>query len=103
MPNMEPRQHAHAIIDIMKAEQIAALVPLLEVMLDPFERSLANAPVDDEPVSEEERREIADSYKWLENHRPIPNSEVLADYGLTEADFERMGRTPFEVREGEKV
>ncbi len=96
MQNTEPRQHAHAIIDVMKPEQIAALVPLLEVMLDPFERSLANAPTDDEPTSEEEERAAAESILWLETHEPISNREVLAEYGLTEEDFDRMGRVPLE-------
>ena len=86
-----PKQHAHELIDRMAPGQVSAVVGLLEIMLDPFARALANAPYDDEPVTDEEAREIA-----AERGASIPNEEVLADFGLTPEDFERMGRTPLE-------
>ena len=86
-----PKQHAHELIDRMAPGQVSAVVGLLEIMLDPFARALANAPYDDEPVSDEEAREIA-----AERGTAIPNEEVLAGFGLTAEDFERMGRTPLE-------
>jgi hypothetical protein len=88
------KEHAHELIDRMAPGQIAALVGLLEIMLDPVARSLANAPVEDEPISEEENRAVAASKAWLKDHEPIPHAEVLAEFGLTSKDFERMGRTP---------
>ena len=87
------KEHAHELIDRMAPGQIAAVVGLLEIMLDPLARSLANAPFEDEPISEEETRAVAASKDWLKDHKPIPNEEVLAEYGLTSEDFERMGRT----------
>ena len=45
----------------MAPGQVAAVVGLLEVMLDPVSVALANAPMDDEPVSEEEARDIAEA------------------------------------------
>jgi len=59
-------------------------------------RSLASAPFDDEPISEEETRAVATSKVWLENNEPISHEDVLAEFGLTGDDFERMGRTPLE-------
>jgi len=41
-------------------------------MPDPLSRKLANAPVEDEEIRE----------------------EVVAEFGLTMADFNRMGQTP---------
>ena len=90
------KEHAHELIDRMAPGQIAAVVGLLEIMLDPVARSLANAPVEDEPISEEENRAAAASKSWLKDHEPISHEEVLAEFGLTSEDFERMGRTPLD-------
>ncbi len=59
-------------------------------------RKLSNAPIDGEPISEEETRAVEASKEWLKDHAPIPNEEVLAEFGLTLEDFARMGRTPLE-------
>ena len=91
-----PRKQAHELIDRMAPSQVFAVVGLLQTMLDPVSLAIANAPFDDEPVSEEEAREIAADREWLKHNKGIPNEEVLAEYGLTTEDFERMGRTPLE-------
>jgi hypothetical protein len=90
------KEHAHELIDRMAPGQLAAVVGLLEIMLDPLARALANAPFDDEPVSEEEAREIEAGRASLARGEGIPNEEVLAEFGLTLEDFERMGRTPLD-------
>ena len=93
-----PKQQAHELIDRMAPGQVSAVVGLLKVMLDQLTRSLANAPNEDELISEEENRSVAASKAWLAEHpgQGIPNEEILADFGLTSEDFERMGRTPLE-------
>jgi hypothetical protein len=88
------RQRAHAYLDFLPPEQLSAVRGLLETMLDPVSRALANAPIEDEEISEEEERAVAESIEWLKHNKPIPNEEVLAEFGLTLGDFERMGRTP---------
>jgi hypothetical protein len=65
-------------------------------MLDPVSVALVNAPYDDEPVSEEEAREIAEGRVSLARDEGIPNEEVQAEFGLTTEDLERMGRTPLD-------
>jgi hypothetical protein len=52
------KQHAHELIERMASGRVSEAVGLLESLLDPLSRSLANAPYDDEPVSEEEARQI---------------------------------------------
>ncbi len=91
------KEQAHAMIDRIAPEQVAAVVGLLEVMLDPMARTLANAPFDDEAVSDEEAREAAESRAELARGEGISQEELLAEFGLTLADFERMGREPLEV------
>jgi hypothetical protein len=88
------KQHAHELIDRMAPGQVAAVVGLLEIILDPFARALASAPYDDETVSEGEAREVDEAKASLARGEGIPHEEVLAEFGLTPEDFERMGRTP---------
>jgi hypothetical protein len=52
-------------------------------MLDPVSRALANAPIDDEPVTEAEECAVAEARDWL-NHNPgIPFEQVVAELGFT--------------------
>ena len=90
------KEHAHELIDRMAPGQIAVVVGLLEIILDPVARSLAKAPFEDEPISEEETLAVAASKIWLENNEPIPHEDVLSEIGLSAEDFERMGRTPLD-------
>jgi hypothetical protein len=90
------KQQAHDLIEQLAPSQISALVHLLEVMTNPVARSLANAPIDDEPVTEEEAREIAVARASLDRGEGIANEQVLAEFGLTSEDFARMGRTPLD-------
>jgi hypothetical protein len=88
----DPKQHAHELIDRMAPGQISAVVGLLEIMLDPLARTLVSAPYDDEPVSAEEAREVEERKASLARGEGISNEDVLAEFGLTSEDFERMGR-----------
>jgi hypothetical protein len=90
------KQHAHQLLDRLDAGQLDAIVRLLQVMTDPVARSLANAPVDDEPVTGEEAREIAAARASLDRGEGIPHEKVLAEFGLSPEDFARMGRNPLD-------
>jgi hypothetical protein len=57
----DTRQHVHELIDRLPAPQLTAVARLLEVMVDPVALAIASAPIDDEPVSEEERRAVAEA------------------------------------------
>jgi hypothetical protein len=92
-----PKQHAFELINRMSTGQVSAVVGLLEAMLDPVSIALANAPYDDEPVSEEEARDIAESRAAYARGEVVSHDEVLAEFGLTADDFERMGQTPLEA------
>lgn len=70
------------------------MVRLMEGMLDPLSLALANAPFEDEEITAEEEQSIAAGREWLKLNKPIPHEEVLAEFGLTMADFERMGEPP---------
>jgi hypothetical protein len=96
---VQERQQAHAYLDRLPPEQLSAVRGLLETMLDPVSRALANAPIEDEEIGAEEERAVAESREWLKHNKPIPHEEVLAELGLTLDDFERMGRSPLRPEE----
>jgi hypothetical protein len=88
------RRMAHAYLAQLPPAQLSAVRGLLETMLVPATRTIADAPVEDEEISEAEERTVANSKEWLKHNKPIPHEQVLSEFGLTLADFELMGRTP---------
>ena len=57
------KQHAHELIDRLPGDQIATVVRFIEFALaDPLSRSLAVAPVEDEPISEEEAAALDEAH-----------------------------------------
>jgi hypothetical protein len=83
---MPDNQHAHHLLDRLGPGQLAAVVHLLESMVSPDE--------DGDTLSNAERKAIAQADEWLERNEPIPHEEVLAEFGLTAADWEKMGKEP---------
>ena len=76
------KQQAHQLLDRLDPSQFDAVVRLLEVMTDPA-TAVRDAPVDDEPESEEEERAVAASKEWFRNHQGIPIEEVAAELGFS--------------------
>jgi hypothetical protein len=50
----DQKRRAHELIDRLKPEQTAAVVGLLESILDPVSRAIANAPINDQLLTAEE-------------------------------------------------
>jgi hypothetical protein len=48
------------------------------------------------PTSAWVSQQLREAFPYDAVHDPIPNEEVLAEFGLSPEDFERMGRTPLE-------
>ena len=81
---MSEREHAHALIDRLPEMQLSALVGLLETIIDPVAAALRNAPIDDEPETEEEKQEVEEAREWLRQNggRGIPHEEAMRRLGL---------------------
>ena len=79
----QERQQAHAYLDHLPDTQVAAIRGLLEAMLDPVSRALANAPVDDEPVTDEEELEVEEARQWLKHNPGIPLEQVASELGFS--------------------
>lgn len=90
-PDLDVRkQQAHQWLDRLDETQLMAVVQLIRVMLrDPLERKLANAPIDDEEETGEERQAVAEAKAWLEANggRGIPHEEILREFGVTEKEL----------------
>jgi len=77
MSNMSDKQHAHDLLDRLEPSQLAAVVHLLETIVDREQ---------DDNLSEADRKAIAEADEWLKHNAPIPHEEVLAEFGLTMTD-----------------
>ena len=80
------RQHAHQLLDQLGPGQLATVVHLLETMLSPDE--------DGDTLSHAEREAVTAADEWLKHNQPISHEEVLAEFGLTMADWDKMGQEP---------
>lgn len=81
---MSEREHAHELIDRLPETQLSALVGLLEAFVDPVAAALRNAPIDDEPETEEERLAVAEARDQLARGggKGIPHHEAMRRLGL---------------------
>lgn len=85
-----PRQEAHELIERLSTARASAVVTLITSMLDPVDRAIANAPLEDEPISDEESRAVAASRAWLAEHpgEGISHEELLAEFGIKPEDLQ---------------
>jgi hypothetical protein len=81
---IEQKHHAHAMIDQLAPARLAAVVHLLEAFMDEEGDTLSPA----------EAKAIAEADEWSRRNQPIPHEQVLADFGLTMADWEKMSLEP---------
>jgi hypothetical protein len=87
MNSTETRQNVHSLVDQLPPAQLAIIEGLLSIMLNPVARP--KAPIDDEPLTDEDAQAIRRSEAWFEKNggKGIPMEEVLADFGLSIKDF----------------
>jgi hypothetical protein len=78
------KQHAHELIDQLPPGQVPAAIGMLESLLDPVARALANAPIDEEPVTAEEEKALAEAREWSKHNKGTPHEEFLAELGITQ-------------------
>jgi hypothetical protein len=71
----QQRKQAHIMLDLLPQEKLSAVVGLLEVMLDPIARAIANAP-------------LAEADEWLKHNKAIPHEQVLAELGITREEID---------------
>lgn len=80
----EIRKVVQEEIDRMPDWELEGLQKFLATYPDPMSVLLRNAPYSDEPVTEEDRRDIAEARAWirLNGGKGIPHDEVMRELGL---------------------
>lgn len=78
------RNEVHEEIDRMTEKELLGLKEFLATFPDRVGAMLRNAPVDDEPVTEEDLRAIAESQEWFRRNggKGIPHDQVVQELGL---------------------
>ncbi len=99
MAYVATKERAHELIDLMVPEQVPVAVDVLERLIDPVAYSLANAPLEDEEISEEEEEAVARAKAETGKPSEASHAAFLAEFGLTMDDWGRMGREPLKQTE----
>jgi hypothetical protein len=84
------KEHAHELIERLAEGQVPAAIGMLESLLDPVSRAIANAPIENEPVTKEEEKALAESREWLKHNKGIPHEQVLAELGVTQEEIDHF-------------
>ncbi len=74
------RQQTHALIDLLPPAKLEAVRNLLEAFLDE----------DSDTLTPTEAKALAEAEEWSLHNDPIPHEQVLAEFGLSMADWEKM-------------
>jgi hypothetical protein len=77
------KQHAHQLLEQLEASQLAAVVHLLEVMVDPVAHSTVTLPIEDEEITEAMAAELDEAHASIDRGEGVPHEELLRHYGLT--------------------
>ena len=80
---MSDKQHAVELLERLGPGQLAAVVHLLETMV---------SGEDGDTLSPAEAKAIAEADEWSKHNEPIRHEQVLAEFGLTMADWEKISR-----------
>ncbi len=78
----QERQQAHDLLDALPAEKLTAVVHLLRAIGDPVAPNLANAPLDDEPISEEETSAAETSRNGSSTTNQFPTMKCSPSWAL---------------------
>jgi len=80
----DTRELAHQLIDRLPETQLSGLVQFLETIVDPVTSALRNAPIDDEPETDEDKIAAAEARDWLRKNgdRGIRHAEAMRRLGL---------------------
>ncbi len=83
---MLAREELHELIDRLPETELPAvrsyLRYLAETAGDPVLRALVNAPIDDEPETEEERKAVEEAKKALTEGRVLSDKQTARELGL---------------------
>ena len=80
------RQQAHQLLDQLGPAQFIAVAQLLEVLAggpQSLSQALAQAPLEDEEITQETATALAAARASLARGEGIPHDEILREFGLS--------------------
>ena len=84
----QEKQQIHDLVDRLAPSQVPPFAAFWKPWVDPVARSIAKAPVDDEPVSAEDQQALEEAREWMKHNEGIPHEQVLAELGISQAEIE---------------
>ena len=83
MEEIDIRKEVHEEIDRMTDEEVKGLQEYMATYPDPVAAAFRNAPLDDEPTTEEDLRMLAEAQEWLDKNggKGIPDEEITREFG----------------------
>jgi hypothetical protein len=76
-----PKEHAHALLDMLPEEKLTAVVGLLEVMVEPLSRSLASAPMEEEEITPDTAAALERARASLARGEGISHEDMQREFG----------------------
>ena len=79
---MTTRESLHRLIDVIPGDSLDAVERAIEPFIDPVARAPANAPIDDEEETDEERAAVAEALADIEAGRVMTLEELRRELGI---------------------
>ena len=79
---MTTREALYRLVDSIPSAQLDDARKLLEPLADPLLTTLANAPYDDEPETDDERAAVAEAREGYRRGEWVSSDEVRRELGL---------------------
>ena len=76
----EDRRELHTLVDHIPAADLPAARKILRTLADPVGPSVLDAPIDDEPETDQERADVEAARS--EKRPGTPHDEVLREFGM---------------------
>jgi hypothetical protein len=76
------RERLHELLDEIPDDQLEEAEAALAAVVEPPYRPLDQAPIDDEPVTEEERASLAATHEAYLRGELVPHDEAMRSIGL---------------------
>lgn len=76
-----PKEHAHALLDMLPEEKLTAVVGLLEVLVEPLSRSLASASVEEEELTPDTAAALERARASLARGEGISHEDIRREFG----------------------
>ena len=77
------KQQVHELVERLAPSQLSAIRGVLEAMLDPIARSIANATVEGEEINSETAAELDRAKASIDGGEGIPHEDILREFGVT--------------------